>query len=394
MRMKNIGMAITVLVAAELATILLLSRSTAFAQAANVISVCVNQSNGAMRMLLTPSVPTPANCSGGEQFMQWNIQGLKGMKGAKGEKGDKGLKGDRGKDGKDGEDGKPGPAGLAGPRGPRGRPASPRLSTVSFNDSGSKNNVVTAPFRVVNSSGKIIAEISEGTGGGRLTVYDRSGSGNALVGVDPAGNGSVLLYPKSGEQGRLNIGFKTGGAGDGTGAMVIQRNGKKVAEMGTDTDTGQPAVNLWNEDGENVVYLGVNSASHAGLILMNDRNGQNVAQMGVSPASGNGGLLFKSPDDSAHLLLSLDMNRQGHLEFSQSGLKTAELAPGNKGTMGLRIFNESHQEVITLEELSSGEAAGGGGLEIHNASGGTAATIVPNKDGVGVFHGIAVPLIP
>ncbi len=349
----------------------------------NVISVCVNQSSGAMRMLLIASVPTPKNCSAGEQFMQWNIRGLRGVKGPKGE---------RGEDGKNGEEGKPGPAGLAGPRGPRGRPASPRLSTVSFSATGSKNNVVTAPFRVVNASGKTIAKIFEDVGGGTLDLYNKSGSGNAKVGIDPVGNGAVELFPKSGEQAEVGIGFW--GMGESAGLMEILRNGKKVAEMGIDHDTDQPAVNIWNEDEEKVVYLGAHSTSHGGLILMNDRNGQNVAQMGVSPASGNGGLLFKSPDDSAHLLLALDMNRQGHLEFSQSGLKTAELAPGNKGTMGLRIFNESHQEVVTLEEIPSGEAAGGGGLEIHNASGGTAATIVPNKDGVGVFHGITIPLMP
>src|ERR1700693_1760766 len=43
----------------------------------NVISVCVNQSNGAMRMLLN-SIPSPP-CSAGEEFVQWNIQGPQGL---------------------------------------------------------------------------------------------------------------------------------------------------------------------------------------------------------------------------------------------------------------------------------------------------------------------------
>ncbi len=43
----------------------------------SVVSVCVNQSNGAMRMLLN-SIPSPP-CSAGEQFVQWSIQGPQGL---------------------------------------------------------------------------------------------------------------------------------------------------------------------------------------------------------------------------------------------------------------------------------------------------------------------------
>ncbi len=46
----------------------------------NVISVCVNQSNGAMRMLLN-NIPSPP-CSAGEEFVQWNIQGPQGPPGS------------------------------------------------------------------------------------------------------------------------------------------------------------------------------------------------------------------------------------------------------------------------------------------------------------------------
>jgi hypothetical protein len=280
---------------------LLASATTARAQEPNnVVSVCVNQSNGAMRMLLTPSVPTPANCSAGEQFMQWNMhgadgaKGLQGEKGPKGDKGDKGPKGDAGKDGQDGKDGEQGKQGIAGPAGPQGKEGPqgpPGLAGGGHGVGGSgSGSTFQAPLQVTDKGGHVIFAVDAGPGGSYASFFNTSDQ--------------ILL------------------------------------------------------------------------------------QLGVSPATGKGSLIMMNPTHDAKMLMWMDPNSEGHLEFSHSGLKTAELAPGNKGTMGLRIFNKSHQEVITLEEMPSGEGAGGGGLMIHNASGGDAATIAPNKDGVGIFHGI------
>jgi hypothetical protein len=309
--------------------VLLGTATAARAQEGNgVVSVCVNQSNGALRMLLTPSVPTPANCSAGEQFMQWNMHGAEGAKGPQGEKGPKGDKGDKGpkgdagkdgqdgKDGKDGEEGKQGIAGPAGPAGKEGPPGPPGSPAGGGHGGGLSGSTFQAPLRVTDKAGHVVFEVEA----------DEKSGGYAS--------------------------FK-------------------------------------NASGQVIIQLGVSpGASNGALMVMNNGTGQAVAELGVSSATGNGGLMFMSPDGVAHLWLALDVNRQGHLEFSQSGLKTAELAPGNKGTMGLRIFNESHQEVITLEEMPSGVGAGGGGLMIHNSWGGDSATITPLENGVGVFHGV------
>ena len=133
----------------------------------------------------------------------------------------------------------------------------------------------------------------------------------------------------------------------------------------------------------------VNADSAGGYAIFRDVQGKNVAQIGVGETSKNGVLALYNPSGNATVLLGLDRPGQGHLEFGFLGKKTVEIAPGDKEQMGLRIWNPSTLEVITLEAMPDGN----GGLMIHNKNGGFAATITPNKDGVGVFHGITLPVI-
>lgn len=54
--------------------------------------------------------------------------------------------------------------------------------------------------------------------------------------------------------------------------------------------------------------------------------------------------------------------------------------------MGLRIYNPCGVEVVTLADLPGG--VGGGGLMIHNATGGPTAMIDTGKNNAGLFHGV------
>ena len=123
-------------------------------------------------------------------------------------------------------------------------------------------------------------------------------------------------------------------------------------------------------------------------------NGSRVVQLGAGTGAGNGYVATVSASDSStQTLLGVDQKGTGRLEFDIHGHKAAEIATGTLGTMGLRIWNSTQAEVITLEDVQTGEdTTGGGGLMIHNSAGGVAATILPNHSGVGIFHGITIPM--
>lgn len=331
-----------------------------------VISVCVKTADGAMRMLLTPAIPTAANCSAGEQLVQWNVNGPQGpdgkpgAQGPNGDKGDPGQKGSTGPAGQDGKDGDAGPTGPAGAMGPAGPPGPPGPVSISTAGSGKGGNVVVAPFRVVNAAGKTIASIADEFGtGGVLTTSDEDGHILAAMGADSHGLGSAGVLDKSGEN-TVSMGFKQPAGG---GVVQVINSGKKIVEMGYDTDSGNPGFSLWSTSGTKTVDLSNSSREDAHLKL-NDQGAKNTVALGFA--------------------------QDGYrLEFDAGGAKAAEIANGLKGTIGFRIFNGA-AELISLEQLPGGY--GGGGLKIGNATGGTAATIAPRKDGVGVFYGFTLPM--
>jgi Collagen triple helix repeat (20 copies) len=339
------------------ATLVLFASVTAQAQA---ISVCAKTSDGTMRMLLNGS--SNPSCSAGEQLVQWSAQGLRGPQGpqgatgAQGPQGPQGVRGPAGPSGQDGKDGKQGPAGPAGPPGPQGSPGSP----------GKGNGVgstVTAPFRVLNKSGKIVAQISEAPSlGGMVQTFDEGGHQMTVLGEDAGvGFGGVQVQDRSGAE-KVKFGFKHDGGG---GVVQIIDNNRKTMEMGYDTNTGLPGFGIWNTSGQKVVTL-QNSVAENGFLKLSDVSGQKDVAVGI------------------------DEQFMHRLQFSTRGLKRLELAPGDKAQPGLRIWNDAEREVVTLEQKPDGS----GGLRIGNVIGGTAATIGINKNGVGVFYGITLPLIP
>ena len=331
-----------------------------------VISVCVKAADGAMRMLLTPAIPTAANCSAGEQLVQWNVNGPQGSdgkpgpQGLEGDKGDPGQKGSTGPAGQDGKDGDAGPTGPAGPMGAAGPPSPPGPVSISTAGSGKGGNVVVAPFRVVNAAGKTIASITDPYGAGALlSTLDEDGHTLAAMGADPQGFGFAAVADKSGEN-SVRMGLKQPGGGGGV--QVIHSN-KKIVEMGYDTDSGNPGFSLWSTSGTKTVDLS-NSKREDAHLKLNDQGAKNTVALGFA--------------------------QDGYrLEFDAGSAKVAEIANGLKGTIGFRIFGGG-AELISLEQLPGGY--GGGGLKIGNAAGGTAATIAPRKDGVGVFYGFTLPM--
>ena len=203
-----------------------------------LVSVCVNQSTGAMRMLLGAAAPSPASCSAGEQFMQWNLQGPRGSQGPqgeqglKGDKGDQGAKGEPGKDGGDGDKGDPGKDGEQGPTGPQG-PAGPPGAVSSTSGSAGASNTVRAPFRVVNQAGKLLLEVTDNGKGGNVVIFGSNGSEVVFLGAGTgSGNGGINLSSVSEPSTVVRLGVS---AGSGNGLFEIDTKGKKAVEITTGT---------------------------------------------------------------------------------------------------------------------------------------------------------------
>jgi hypothetical protein len=126
-----------------------------------------------------------------------------------------------------------------------------------------------------------------------------------------------------------------------------------------------------------------------GRLEMSDANGNMVAAIGTS-LGGTGSVAAYHATDVVGLGY-LPGAVYGGLQMYEAGKRVAELAPGKNGQMGLRIFNPAGVEVATLENLSY--APGGGGLMIHNATGGPVAWITPNADGtLGIVHAVTLPM--
>ena len=140
--------------------------------------------------------------------------------------------------------------------------------------------------------------------------------------------------------------------------------------------------------------LEVTKDGKGGQVKVFSSNGALVVELGTGTAVGNGYVATLSASDfHTRAMLGVDTTGTGRLEFETQGHKAAEIATGTLGTMGLRLWNSSQREVITLEDVQTGEdTTGGGGLMIHNSAGGVAATILPNHSGVGIFHGITIPM--
>jgi hypothetical protein len=283
------------------------------AQVNSLVSVCVNQSTGAMRMLLGAAAPSPASCSAGEQFLQWVVQTPPGAQ----------------------------------------RTARPLALNGSKGNNGLRRELI-AYYEPQGSGAVNQAQGTTGNSGGSIPPNQRGAYGP---------NGTFVPVPHN------------------EGA-----NAENTSVLGEVTTVYAPFQVRDRTTGKVLAQI-INNGK-GGRIQMLDANGTLVATIGTSPA-GTGSVAAYHANDVVGLTYPPNA-RYGALQMFSSGQRVAELAPGVMNQMGLRIFNPSGVEVVTLENLAGG--FGGGGLMIHNAIGGSAATIAPNKDGVGIFHGITIPM--
>jgi len=235
---------------------------------------------------------------------------------------------------------------------------------------GSSNPSCSAGERLVqwSSQGARGPQGPQGTAGpqGPQGVAGRSGPPGQDCDCHTGGNGN------------------TGGRGSGTGTG------------GTSADNGQGSSKIVyapfqvKSKATGKVLFEVVEDVNGGTARVFSSGGAKVAEMKADSYQGSGAVVAWSLDQNSQAAMGFGDSSIGRFQLISNGVRTAELAPGSRSPMGFRLFNGAGLEVISLEVMPDGN----GGLKIGNSRGGTAATIVPNKDGVGVFHGIAVPLIP
>jgi len=331
------------------------------AQVYNLVSVCVNQNTGAMRMVLKAS-PLPANCSPAEQFIQL-VQTPPGSEQTAGPRASNGSNSDHGfweLAGRHGE------AAITG-GGTAGDSALRRVAYYESEGSGadSGSGAGNQAQATQPNSGAGIPQNQSGAYGPNGT-YVPSGAGNQAQGT--GGNAGASIPPN-----------QRGAYGP---------NGNFVAAPG-DTGTTLYAPLIIKDRATGKMLAKIYNNGKGGRLELGNANAEMVAAIGTSLAGTgsvgayNAGMVigFGYPPNSVY----------GAFQMYSSGKKIAELGPGKEGQMGLRIFNPAGIEVVTLENLPS--APFGGGLQIHNAAGGAVAWITPNSDGtLGVVHALTVPM--
>jgi hypothetical protein len=118
---------------------------------------------------------------------------------------------------------------------------------------------------------------------------------------------------------------------------------------------------------------------------MFNSSGERVLEAGASTKTDNGGLSVFNSYGTNLATLTVEADGSGRLTYTVAGRKTAELANGNKGQMGLRIWNDSDNNVVALEAKPDGT----GGLAIGDSQGVGKASISVNKGGLGVIYGLS-----
>ena len=324
------------------------------AQVNSLVSVCVNQSTGAMRMLLKASL-VPANCAADEQFIQLvqtppGTQQTGGARALNGSYSDHGLRELARHHGE---------AGIIG----GGTPGDNALRRVAY-------------------------YASEGSG-----ADSGSGAGDPPQGTEgnpqPSAQGAPSgAYTSNGELVPSELGNHQRGAVTPNGEVVHARKGD-IGSESTQVPAGGTVVyapfQVVDRTTKKVLAQIINNGGKGGRIQMLDANGALVATIGTS-LNGPGGVAAYSGTSVVYIGYPNNGAYPGLQIYDHGNQRVAELAAGDKNQMGLRIFNPSGVEVVTLENRPEG--SGGGGLMIHNATGGPAVTLATGKNNAGLIFGI------
>ena len=238
---------------------------------------------------------------------------------------------------------------------------------------------VTAPFEVVDASGKVILSVRSednldaavsihvSEGAGALGVRSGDAATVAELATDENGNGILRAFNA---QGNLRAGVS--GEGD---IGVFDESGETALAMLAANEHGAGTLSLVRKGGKPGIEAAAGTASDGGVIRAMNANGQTAAGIGVDHRgkglvavvdTGGTGQLFIN-DAGAPAVVILDK--------SNNQLATVDSVNG-KGRVAILEQGRAAAEITAA-------AAGGGRLVVHNSGGELVASVGPSPAGQG-----------
>jgi len=193
---------------------------------------------------------------------------------------------------------------------------------------------VRGSFRVVNAAGATLFSVADGAGGA-LVAVGAEGGGSLQVGASGQPNvlvqatGSDALVAAATAGSRTRFGEEHGGVG-----LVIERDGRKLAELSKWHDREFVSLRIFGQSGTQVAGMGVQAgATDNGLLLVSGAGGDEALVTG-----------------------------EGYVGLKDDGLLKIVLSAVN---LGIGLYEADGQALLTLGQGKNG----GGNLTAYNAAG-------------------------
>jgi hypothetical protein len=289
-----------------------------------------------------------------------------------------------------------------------------RSAATAVADRAQSGQRVTAPFEVVDKSGKVILSVSDGTYGDATTrgrVHIGRGTGDAfglwVRGAD--GSPAVVLREQSSGTGTVVVMDKKGigrvalSAEDDRGITVLNAASKEIASIGPDPK-GKAAgmIRVVGESGTALLDVGASGRTIAGPFAVTDEALKPILSVSDSPydadpkkgriqvARGSGdnyGIMLRRADQSLAATVGETKDNDGLVTVrDKAGKLRAELWAAN----GINLYDQSGTKTLaSIAPNESGKAVRvkvTGSIQLHDAKDQLTFEAGANEQGGGLAH--------
>lgn len=229
-----------------------------------------------------------------------------------------------------------------------------------------------------------IAVLSEAsTGGGELTVFDKGHTKTALIGADAAG-GLLQLHGAGKAVVAVELGVSAVTAGAGY-IYVMDGGGKRSAVLAGATADGTGALVI-ERDGGSAASVSVNDAGAGELVLASPDGGPGLTANGTLEDGGRGaGIRVFNRDGDQVLGIGTRDDGSGTVNVQEKGKVLVALQRGDTGKGGqLSVRNADGEPAVEASGLAEG-----GGIIVFNKSADPVATMEvspENKGSITIFE--------
>jgi hypothetical protein len=270
---------------------------------------------------------------------------------------------------------------------------------------------VTAPFQVVDASGKVVLSVADagnsaaGTsislsgGGGAIATYSSKGNISTLAESGPAGHGLMIAHDASGRQRGTVL-------GDSGGFMTMNEAGKQVALTGS--FNGKGVIGIYTDRSQRIAVLS-EATTGGGELTLFDKAHTKTALVGADAAGGlvqlhgvgksaltvelgvndGGGGVLELMDRGgrrAAMLTGSDSLGTGQLLIEKDGRPAATLDVNNAGAGDLVLFNPSGGLGLTANGTLEDAPGRGAGIRVFNSDGDQVLGLGTRDDGSGTVN--------